>query len=79
MSDPQNPPQAPYPGGQGGQAGGYGPAPQQPYAQAGAAQSAQGQAYPGQGQPYPGQQSLGLGRGVGGQRQAIVVKRTTRG
>ena len=56
MSDPQNPPQAPYPGGQGGQAGGYGPAPQQPYAQAGAAQSAQGQAYPGQGQPYPGQQ-----------------------
>ena len=56
MSDPQNPPQAPYPGGQGGQAGGYGPAPQQPYAQAGAVQSAQGQAYPGQGQPYPGQQ-----------------------
>ena len=56
MSDPQNPPQAPYPGGQGGQAGGYGPAPQQPYAQASAAQSAQGQAYPGQGQPYPGQQ-----------------------
>ena len=56
MSDPQNPPQAPYPGGQGGQAGGYTPAPQQPYAQAGAAQPTQGQAYPGPGQPYPGQQ-----------------------